>query len=75
MIESWLQCWKNPVTGGLHFQVHPCGAHKLLIAPLPEGSTKEGALYPEGGVVDDLKSVREILYNMQRPGIAPSVSL
>jgi hypothetical protein len=65
------QCWKNPVTGSLHFQVHPCGAKELHIDPLPAGSSSEGALYPEGGVVTDLKVVRETLYAMQRPGISP----
>lgn len=49
-------------------QVHPCGAYKLHISP------SEGvALYPEGGVIDDLKTVREILYKIQRPGIAPGL--
>lgn len=69
------QCWKNPVTGSLHFQVHPCGARELHIEPLPAGSSREGALHPDGGVVTDLKEVRETLYKMQRPGIAPQVSL
>jgi alpha-ketoglutarate-dependent taurine dioxygenase len=65
------QCWKNPVTGSLHFQVHPCGAKELHVDPLPSGSSREGALYPDGGVVTDLKEVRETLYKMQRPGISP----
>ncbi|KAH8119715.1 Clavaminate synthase-like protein [Phellopilus nigrolimitatus] len=65
--------WKNPVTGNLHFQVHPCGAAELLIAPLPEGASKEGALYPDGAHLKDLKEVRELLYKMQRPAIAPGL--
>ncbi|KAF5383970.1 hypothetical protein D9757_006913 [Collybiopsis confluens] len=64
--------WKNPVTGNLHFEVHPCGAAELLVDPLPEGASKEGALYPDGAHVTDLKEVRELLYKMQRPAIAPS---
>ncbi|KZP10088.1 Clavaminate synthase-like protein [Athelia psychrophila] len=65
--------WKNPVTGALHFQVHPCGAAELLIAPLPAGAPREDALYPDGAHLTDLKDVREILYKMQRPAIAPSL--
>ena len=63
------------MTGDLHFQVHPCGAMELLVDPLPEGAKREGALYPDGAHITDLKEVRELLYKMQRPGIAPSVSL
>ncbi|KAI0789488.1 hypothetical protein C8Q75DRAFT_793348 [Abortiporus biennis] len=63
--------WKNPVTGNLHFQVHPCGVMELLVDPLPEGANKEGALYPEGTHITNLGEVRDILYKMQRPAIAP----
>ncbi|EGN93774.1 hypothetical protein SERLA73DRAFT_189540 [Serpula lacrymans var. lacrymans S7.3] len=65
--------WKNPVTGNLHFQVHPCGAAELLVDPLPTGATHEGALYPDGAHIKDLKEVRELLYKMQRPAIAPEL--
>lgn len=68
------QTWKNPVTGALHFQVHPCGVSELLVAPLPEGAKREGALFPDGAHLTDLKEVRELLYKMQRPAIAPQVS-
>jgi hypothetical protein len=63
------------VTGALHFQVHPCGAQELLVDPLPEGASREGALYPDGAHIKDLKEVRDLLYKMQRPAIAPSVRL
>jgi alpha-ketoglutarate-dependent taurine dioxygenase len=63
-----LQTWKNPVTGKLHLQCHPCGAHHLLIAP-----SQGAALYPDGAHLTDLKQVRELLYKMQRPGIAPEL--
>jgi hypothetical protein len=59
------------VTGGLHYQVHPSGGAGLVIAPLPTGASREGALYPDGATITDLKEVRDILYKMQRPGIAP----
>jgi len=72
-VKAFPMCWKNPVTGNLHIQVHPCGAQALLIDPLPEGASREGALYPDGGVIDDLKEVREILYHIQRPGISPEL--
>ncbi|KAI0036453.1 Clavaminate synthase-like protein [Vararia minispora EC-137] len=65
--------WKNPVTGNLHFQVHPCGVQELLIDPLPEGASRNGALYPDGASLKDLKEVRDLLYKMQRPAIAPSL--
>ncbi|PBK59316.1 Clavaminate synthase-like protein [Armillaria solidipes] len=65
--------WKNPVTGELHFQVHPCGAAELLVEPIPEGKSREGALYPDGARLTDLKEVRGLLYKMQRPAIAPKL--
>ncbi|KAF9055786.1 hypothetical protein BJ165DRAFT_1412243 [Panaeolus papilionaceus] len=65
--------WKNPGTGELHFQVHPCGAKELIVEPLPEGADREGALYPDGAHITDLKTVRELLYKMQRPAIAPKL--
>ncbi|KII86394.1 hypothetical protein PLICRDRAFT_700453 [Plicaturopsis crispa FD-325 SS-3] len=65
--------WKNPVTGGLHFMVHPCCAAELLVDPLPQGTRAEGALYPDGAHLTDLGEVRELLYRMQRPGIAPQL--
>ncbi|KAK0222612.1 hypothetical protein EDD85DRAFT_861781 [Armillaria nabsnona] len=65
--------WRNPVTGELHFQVHPCGAAELLVERVPEGKSKEGALYPDGARLTDLKEVRGLLYKMQRPAIAPKL--
>lgn len=65
------QLWKNPVTGDLHFQVHPCGAAELFVDALPEGAKRDGALYPDGTHLIDLGEVRELLYKMQRPAIAP----
>jgi len=65
--------WKNPGTGGLHFEVHPCGAKELFVDPLPNGAVREGALYPGGAHLTDLKEVRGLLYRMQRPAIAPSM--
>ncbi|KAK0185217.1 Clavaminate synthase-like protein [Armillaria mellea] len=65
--------WKNPVTGELHFQVHPCGVAELLVNPISGGGHKEGAIYPDGAHLTDLKEVRELLYRMQRPGISPKL--
>lgn len=66
--------WKNPVTGGLHYQVHPWAARQLEIAPVPDGVKKaEETLYPNGVTMTNLKEVRDLLYRMQRPGIAPPV--
>ena len=55
--------------------MHPCGVSELLVDPLPEGAKREGALYPDGTHLTDLKEVRDLLYKMQRPAIAPKVSV
>jgi alpha-ketoglutarate-dependent taurine dioxygenase len=52
-------CWRNPVTGKLALQVHPSAIEKLHLA--------------DGNVIDDLKTVREIVHRLQRPGIAPEL--
>ncbi|KAJ7052296.1 hypothetical protein C8F01DRAFT_1221996 [Mycena amicta] len=65
--------WKVPGSGDLAVQVHPCAVAELLISPLPENASQEGALYPDGAHLTDLKEVRELLYRMQRPAIAPSL--
>jgi alpha-ketoglutarate-dependent taurine dioxygenase len=57
----------------LHFQVHPCGVQELFVDPLPEGASRDGALYPDGAHITDLKEVRDIFYKMQRPAIDPKV--
>ncbi|KAI9510760.1 alpha-ketoglutarate dependent xanthine dioxygenase [Russula earlei] len=80
-LPSWVEdkvkvfpvTWKNPVTGALHFQVHPCAAQELHVDPLPDGAPREGALYPDGAHLTDLKEVRDLLYKMQRPAIAPNL--
>ena len=69
-----LKVWKNPVTGDLHFQVHPCGAQELIIEPVPAGANRSSALYPDGAHIKELAQVRALLYKMQRPAIAPQVS-
>lgn len=52
-------CWKNPVTGKLALQVHPSAIQALHLA--------------DGTVIDNLKEAREIVYRLQRPGIAPEL--
>lgn len=67
------QLWKNPVTGALHLQVHPSAVSALKIAPIPSGSSKiTSAPYPNGATLTDLKEVRDLIYRLQRPAIAPS---
>ena len=61
------------MTKELHFQVHPCGICELFVDPLPEGVKREGALYPDGAHITDLKEVRGLIYKMQRPAIAPGL--
>lgn len=56
-IQILPMCWKNPVTGKLALQVHPSAIRRLHLG--------------DGSVVEDLEQVREIVYSLQRPGIAP----
>lgn len=72
-IKVYPLLWKNPVTGLLHLQAHPSGAEKLIIDPIQSDQIKSNQLYPEGGIIEDLKKVREILYDFQRPGISPEL--
>lgn len=72
-IKTFPMLWKNPVTGELHFQVHPCGVQELIIDPLPEGVKRDGALYPDGAKLKHLNEVRSLLYRFQRPAIAPQL--
>ncbi|KAJ6521025.1 hypothetical protein DFH09DRAFT_1331507 [Mycena vulgaris] len=67
--------WKTPTTGELSFQVHGCGTAEILIDPLPADAASKGALYSDGAHLMDLEEVRELLYKMQRPAIAPQVRL
>ncbi|KAJ7639276.1 Clavaminate synthase-like protein [Roridomyces roridus] len=72
-IQILPMAWQNPVTGELHLQAHPCAAAEIFVDPLPAGSKREGALYPDGAHLTELKEVRDILYKIQRPAIAPSL--
>ncbi|CAM1509754.1 Fc.00g000890.m01.CDS01 [Cosmosporella sp. VM-42] len=51
--------WRNPVTGELALQVHPSAIQKLHLA--------------DGTIIEDLVTVREMVYRLQRPGIAPKM--
>jgi xanthine dioxygenase len=50
-----------------------CVVQELLIDPLPEGASRDRAIYADGARLTDLKEVRDLLYKMQRPAIAPNV--
>lgn len=56
-IKTLPMCWRNPRTGALALQIHPSAVQKLVLA--------------DGSVIDDLERVRDIVYRLQRPGIAP----
>ena len=56
-IQVLPMCWKNPVDGRLAIQIHPSAVRKLHLK--------------DGTVIDDLEKVRQICYDIQRPGIAP----
>ncbi|KAJ9651160.1 hypothetical protein H2198_009561 [Neophaeococcomyces mojaviensis] len=49
--------WQNPVTKRFALQIHPSVVRKIHLK--------------YGSVIDDLASVREIIHDLQRPGIAP----
>jgi len=49
--------WRNPATGRLALQIHPSAVRRLHLA--------------DGSVVDDLEVVRDTVYRLLRPGIAP----
>ncbi|KAF1934654.1 Clavaminate synthase-like protein [Clathrospora elynae] len=58
-IKTLPMCWKNPVTSKLALQVHPSAIQALHLA--------------DGTIIDDLREVRDIVYRLQRPGIAPEL--
>lgn len=58
-IQVLPMCWRNPSTGRLALQIHPSAVWKLHLA--------------DGTVIDDLATVRDIVYRLQRPGIAPKM--
>ncbi|KAJ3076443.1 hypothetical protein HDU98_003307 [Podochytrium sp. JEL0797] len=68
-IKTLPAVWKNPTTNALHLQIHPSAVHELHIAP--STSPKPDDIYPAGAHVTDLKEVRDLVYALQRPGIAP----
>lgn len=45
----------------------------MFIDALPNSAKHEGALYRDGAHLTDLGEVRNMIYKMQRPAIAPSV--
>jgi alpha-ketoglutarate-dependent taurine dioxygenase len=51
--------WRNPVTGRYALQIHPSVVRKIHLR--------------DGRVIDDLAEVREIVHDLQRPGIAPDL--
>ncbi|KAL6705100.1 hypothetical protein ACN47E_007359 [Coniothyrium glycines] len=58
-IQILPMCWRNPLTGRFALQIHPSAIRRLHLK--------------DGTVLDDLKAVRERVYNLQRPGIAPDL--
>ncbi|KAF9535619.1 Clavaminate synthase-like protein [Crepidotus variabilis] len=73
-IKKYPFVWKNTTTGHLHLQVHPCAIKEIDIQPLKYlKNAKRNALYPQGGKITDLKAIRDLIHEMQRPGIAPQL--
>jgi len=56
-IQILPMAWQNPVTGKFALQIHPSVVRKIHLK--------------DGTVIDDLARVREIVHDLQRPGIAP----
>jgi len=55
------------MTGDLHLEVHPCAIMEIYLDPVPENARREGVLYPNGAHITDLKEVRKLCHEMQRP--------
>ncbi|KAF8582154.1 Clavaminate synthase-like protein [Ramaria rubella] len=72
-IQTLPMTWKNPITGALHFQVHPCAVAEIIVDAVPQENRTGETLYPEGAHLTNLAEVRHIVYEMQRPGITPSL--
>lgn len=70
-IQRLPMCWKNPVTGRLHLQVHPSAIMELSIAPLSTPASPD-SFYPEGASITDLAEVRTIVLSLQRASISPA---
>ena len=51
--------WRNPVTGKFALQIHPSTVRKIHLK--------------DGRVISDLAEVRDTVYKLQRPGIAPEL--
>jgi alpha-ketoglutarate-dependent taurine dioxygenase len=69
---STIQLWKNPETGDLHFQVHPSAIKEIIIDPVPSSKEADSkALYPQGAHLTDIGEVRQLVYKLQRPAVAP----
>ncbi|KAL4782152.1 hypothetical protein BJX76DRAFT_303138 [Aspergillus varians] len=49
--------WKNPATGAPALQIHPSAVRKIHLR--------------DGTVIDDLQTVRDTVYRLQRPAISP----
>lgn len=57
-IKIFPMLWKNPVTGEFALQIHPSAVRRIHLA--------------DGSIIDDLKTVRDIVYRLQRPAISPN---
>ncbi|KAJ9605011.1 hypothetical protein H2200_010400 [Cladophialophora chaetospira] len=58
-IQVLPMAWQNPVTRKFALQIHPSVVRKIHLR--------------DGSVIDDLDRVREIVHDLQRPGIAPEL--
>lgn len=58
-IQVLPMAWQNPVTGKFALQIHPSVVRKIHLR--------------DGTVIDDLAKVREMVHDLQRPGIAPEM--
>ena len=63
------------MTGKLHLQIHPSAVKEIIIQPISESlsSGRKDVLFSKGAHLKDLKEVRELIYRLQRPGIAPNL--
>ncbi|KIJ62981.1 hypothetical protein HYDPIDRAFT_114129 [Hydnomerulius pinastri MD-312] len=72
-VQTLPMLWKNPITGGLHLEIAGTAAAEIIIDALPDDKVRESAMYPDGAHLKDLREVRELIVQLMRPGIAPSL--
>ncbi len=64
--------WKNPTTGKLALQIHPCCVEDVVLHTNGNGGAGRSLAAEAGGGREGLARVRRALDALVRPGIAPA---